>query len=81
MIVSTSSAEMELTGVRRAGGRADNAQSGTASSSGSTAIATISLPAGKWLLTGHVVADNSSSAAAAEPDCTIGTVWARSNLQ
>jgi Collagen triple helix repeat (20 copies) len=50
------------------------AQSGTASSSGGTAIATISLPAGKWLLTGTVVADNSSSTAAAEPACSIGTV-------
>ena len=50
------------------------AQSGTATTSGGTAIATISLPAGKWLLSGHVVADNSSSTAAAEPDCSIGTV-------
>jgi hypothetical protein len=51
-----------------------NAQSGPASSSGGVAIATISLPAGKWLLTGHVVADNSSSTTAAEPACSIGTV-------
>lgn len=50
------------------------AQSGTATSSAGTTIATISLPAGKWLLTGHVVADNSSSTAAAEPACSIGTV-------
>lgn len=50
------------------------AQSGTASSSSSVAIATISLPAGKWLLSGYVVADNSSSTAAAEPGCSIGTV-------
>lgn len=52
------------------------AQSGTASSSATATIATISLPAGKWLLTGNVVANNSSSTAAAEADCTIGTVGA-----
>jgi hypothetical protein len=65
------------TGPQGATGPADvlyKTQSGTASSSGGTAIATISLPAGKWLLTGHVVADNSSNTAAAEPACSIGTV-------
>jgi hypothetical protein len=50
------------------------AQSSPVSTSGTATIATISLPAGKWLLTGHVVADDSSSTAAAEPACSIATV-------
>jgi hypothetical protein len=49
-------------------------QSAPVSSSDGAVIATISLPAGKWLLTGNVVADNSSTTVAAEPACSIGTV-------
>jgi hypothetical protein len=49
-------------------------QSTPITSSDFTQIAAINLPPGKWLLTGHVVADNASSTAAAEADCIIGTV-------
>ena len=63
-----------LTGARRAGGRAVQGAERHRQQQRHYGDRDDQLPAGKWLLTGHVVADNSSSTAAAEPDCTIGTV-------
>jgi Collagen triple helix repeat (20 copies) len=49
-------------------------QSGTVTSSDSVAIASIALPAGKWLLSGSVVADDTSTTADALANCFITTV-------
>jgi hypothetical protein len=49
-------------------------QVGTVTSSDSVAIASIALPAGKWLLSGSVVADDASTTADALANCFIATV-------
>jgi collagen triple helix repeat protein len=49
-------------------------QAGTVTGSDSVAIASIALPAGTWLLSGSVVADDASATADALANCFIATV-------
>jgi collagen triple helix repeat protein len=49
-------------------------QAGSVTSSNGVEIASIALPAGKWLLSGSVVADDASTTADALATCIIGTV-------
>jgi hypothetical protein len=44
----------------------------TTSGNNFVSVMSVTLPAGKWLLTGNVVADNTSSTSGALADCTVG---------